>query len=66
MVKRQRVKMVACQQGCSRSIDLGGKDHDHLIELDLFIKIKEMGILNNPACQLAKGSLRSKDRDLAS
>ena len=23
------------QQGCSRSIDLGGKDQDHLIELDL-------------------------------
>ena len=22
-------------QGCSRSIDLGGKDQDHLIELDL-------------------------------
>ena len=23
------------KQGCSRSIDLGGKDQDHLIELDL-------------------------------
>ena len=26
---------VHLEQGCSRSIDLGGKDQDHLIELDL-------------------------------
>ena len=33
IVTERRVVVVI--QGCSRSIDLGGKDQDHLIELDL-------------------------------
>ena len=31
----QLIEEGSYEQGCSRSIDLGGKDQDHLIELDL-------------------------------